>query len=181
MFPSQSFTNSSMVWHRRLSHLNFDTINLLSNKDIVIGLLKLKYIKDQPCSLCERGKAKRNTIKTKTVPSSKEQISLLHKDLCGSMWVESINGKKYILVIVDDYSRYQWSHFLRSKDETPEVLKEFLKMIQQNLQAQVIRESWVLSEECIGAHIELPWGLAYQARFGAWCYSYGIRAIGSDL
>ncbi|GJX37978.1 retrovirus-related pol polyprotein from transposon TNT 1-94 [Tanacetum coccineum] len=52
--------------------------------------------------------------------------------------VASINGKKYILVIVDDYSRYTWTLFLRSKDETPEVLKDFLTMIQRNLQAQVI-------------------------------------------
>nr|GEY85794.1 putative ribonuclease H-like domain-containing protein [Tanacetum cinerariifolium] len=54
------------------------------------------------------------------------------------MWVASINGKKYILVIVDDYSRYTWTLFLRSKDETPDVLKEFLTMIQRNLQSLVI-------------------------------------------
>ncbi|GKA53376.1 retrovirus-related pol polyprotein from transposon TNT 1-94 [Tanacetum coccineum] len=59
------------LWHRRLSHLNFDTINLLSKKDIVIGLPKLKYVKDQLCSSCELGKAKRSTFKTKIVPSSK--------------------------------------------------------------------------------------------------------------
>nr|GEY48762.1 putative ribonuclease H-like domain-containing protein [Tanacetum cinerariifolium] len=52
--------------------------------------------------------------------------------------VASINGKKYILVIVDDYSRYTWNLFLRSKDETPKVLKDFLTMIQRNLQASVI-------------------------------------------
>ncbi|GKB09139.1 putative ribonuclease H-like domain-containing protein [Tanacetum coccineum] len=54
------------------------------------------------------------------------------------MRVASINGKKYILVIVDDYSRNTWTLFLRSKDETPEVLKDSLTMIQRNLQAQVI-------------------------------------------
>nr|GFA35840.1 retrotransposon protein, putative, Ty1-copia subclass [Tanacetum cinerariifolium] len=59
-------------------------------------------------------------------------------DLCGPMRIASINGKKYILVIVDDYSRYTWTLFLRSKDEKPEVLKEFLTMIQRNLQASVI-------------------------------------------
>nr|GEZ37144.1 hypothetical protein [Tanacetum cinerariifolium] len=59
-------------------------------------------------------------------------------DLCGPMRVASINGKKYILVIVDDYSRYTWTLFLRSKDETPELLKYFLTMIQRNLQAPVI-------------------------------------------
>ncbi|GKB24295.1 retrovirus-related pol polyprotein from transposon TNT 1-94 [Tanacetum coccineum] len=126
------------LWHRRLSHLNFDYINLLSKKDVVIGLPKLKYVKDQLCSSCEVSKAKRSSFKSKTVPSSKGRLNLLHMDLCGPMRVASINGKKYILVIVDDYSRYTWTLFLRSKDETPEVLKDFLTMIQRNLQALVI-------------------------------------------
>ncbi|GJV82900.1 retrovirus-related pol polyprotein from transposon TNT 1-94 [Tanacetum coccineum] len=126
------------LWHRRLSHLNFDYINLLSKKDVVIGLPKLKYVKDQLCSSCEVSKAKRSSFKTKAVPSSKGRLNLLHMDLCGPMRVASINGKKYILVIVDDYSRYTWTLFLRSKDETPEVLINFLKMSQRNLQAQVI-------------------------------------------
>ncbi|GKA22762.1 retrovirus-related pol polyprotein from transposon TNT 1-94 [Tanacetum coccineum] len=112
------------LWHRRLSHLNFDYINLLSKKDVVIGLPKLKYVKDQLCSSCEVSKAKRSSFKSKTVPSSKGRLNLLHMDLCGPMRVASINEKKYILVIVDDYSRYTWTLFLHSKDETPEVLKD---------------------------------------------------------
>nr|GEY97196.1 hypothetical protein [Tanacetum cinerariifolium] len=114
------------LWHQRLSHLNFDYINMLSKKDVVIALPKLKYVKDQLCSSCELSKAKRSSFKSKVVPSSKGRLNLLHMDLCG-------NGKKYILVIVDNYSRYTWTLFLRSKDETPEVLKEFFTMIQKNL------------------------------------------------
>nr|GEX62022.1 hypothetical protein [Tanacetum cinerariifolium] len=86
------------LWHRRLSHLNFDCINLLSKKDVVIGLPKLKYVKDQLCSSCEVSKAKRSLFKTKIVPSSKGWLNLLHMDLCGPMRVASINGKKYILL-----------------------------------------------------------------------------------
>nr|GEU88791.1 reverse transcriptase domain-containing protein [Tanacetum cinerariifolium] len=88
------------LWHQRLSHLNFDYINLLSKKDVVIGLPKLKYVKDQLCSSCEVSKAKRSSFKTKTVPSSKERLNLLHMDLCGLMRVASINGKKYILNVL---------------------------------------------------------------------------------
>nr|GEY18320.1 hypothetical protein [Tanacetum cinerariifolium] len=97
------------LWHRRLSHLNFDYINLLSKNDIVIGLPKLKYVKDQLCSSCELSKAKRSSFKSKAVPSSNGRLNLLHMDLCGPMRVASINGKKYILVIVDDYSIYTWT------------------------------------------------------------------------
>nr|GFA02281.1 hypothetical protein [Tanacetum cinerariifolium] len=121
------------LWHRRLSYLNFDYINLLLKKDIMIGLPKLKYVKDQLCLSCKLSKAKRSSFKLKVVPSSKGRLNLLHMDLCGPMRVASINRKKYVLVIVDDYSRYTWTLFLRSKDETPELLKDFLMMIQRNL------------------------------------------------
>nr|GEZ48576.1 hypothetical protein [Tanacetum cinerariifolium] len=114
------------LWHRRLSHFNFDYINLLSKKDIAIGLPKLKYVKDQLCSSCELSKAKRSSFKSKTISSLKGRLNLLHMDLCGPMRVASINGKKYIMVIVDDYSRYIWTLFLRSKDEPPKVGTEFL-------------------------------------------------------
>nr|GEU36860.1 hypothetical protein [Tanacetum cinerariifolium] len=63
------------LWHRRFSHLNFDYINLLSKKDVVIGLPKLKYVKDQLCSSCEVSKAKRSSFKSKVVPSSKRRLS----------------------------------------------------------------------------------------------------------
>ncbi|GJX71956.1 retrovirus-related pol polyprotein from transposon TNT 1-94 [Tanacetum coccineum] len=117
------------LWHRCLSHLNFDSINLLSKNDIVFGIPKLKFVKDHLCSSYELWKAKRNSFHTKTTPSSKRRLQLLHMDFCGPMRVESINGKKYVLVIVDDYSRYTWTHFLRSKDKTLEVLIDFLGFV----------------------------------------------------
>ncbi|GKF49187.1 retrovirus-related pol polyprotein from transposon TNT 1-94, partial [Tanacetum coccineum] len=113
---AKATSSQTWLWHRRLSHLNFDTINLLLKNNIVNGLLKLKFVKDHLCSSCELGKAKRKSFHTKTTPSSKRWLQLLHMDLCGPMRVESINGKKYVLVIVDDYSRYTWTHFLRSRN-----------------------------------------------------------------
>nr|GEZ75700.1 retrovirus-related Pol polyprotein from transposon TNT 1-94 [Tanacetum cinerariifolium] len=134
---AKATSSQAWLWHRRLSHLNFDTINLLSKNDIVVGLPKLKFIKDHLCSSCELGKAKRKSFHTKITRSSKRRLQLLHMDLCGPMRVASINGKRYVLVIVDDYSRYTWTHFLRTKDETPEVLIDFLRLVQIGLQAQV--------------------------------------------
>nr|GFA50925.1 ribonuclease H-like domain-containing protein [Tanacetum cinerariifolium] len=98
-------SSHAWLWHHRLSHLNFDTINLLSKNDIVVGLPKLKFVKDHLCSYCELGKAKRKSFHTKLTPSSKR--------------------------------RYNWTHFLRSNDETPEVLIDFLRLVQRGLQAQV--------------------------------------------
>nr|GFB14081.1 integrase, catalytic region, zinc finger, CCHC-type, peptidase aspartic, catalytic [Tanacetum cinerariifolium] len=94
---AKATSSQAWLWHRRLSHLNFDTINLLSKNDIVVGLSKVKFVKDHLCSSCELGKAKRKSFHTKLTPSSKR----------------------------------------RSKDETPEVLIDFIKLIQRGLQAQV--------------------------------------------
>nr|GEZ62712.1 Gag-Pol polyprotein [Tanacetum cinerariifolium] len=122
-------STQSWLWHQRLSHLNFNTINDLTKNDLVSGLLKFKYHKEHLCPSCEQGKSKRASHPPKPVPNSRQRLHLLHMDLCGPIRIASINGKRYVLVIVDDYSRYTWVHFLRSKDETPEVIKTFLKRI----------------------------------------------------
>nr|GEV44592.1 hypothetical protein [Tanacetum cinerariifolium] len=83
------------------------------------------FIRDLKGNDLLTGKAKRKSFHTKMTPSSKRRLQLLHMDLCGPMRVASINGKRYVLVIVDDYFRYTWTHFLRSKDETPETLHAY--------------------------------------------------------
>ncbi|GKB70637.1 retrovirus-related pol polyprotein from transposon TNT 1-94 [Tanacetum coccineum] len=60
------------LWHHRLSHLNFNTINLLSKYDIVTGLPKLKFVKDHLRSSCELGKEKRKSFKTKTTQAQRD-------------------------------------------------------------------------------------------------------------
>ncbi|GKC68831.1 integrase, catalytic region, zinc finger, CCHC-type containing protein [Tanacetum coccineum] len=55
---AKASSSQAWLWHHRLSHLNFDTINLLSKNNIVTGLPKLKFVKDHLCSSCELGKAK---------------------------------------------------------------------------------------------------------------------------
>ncbi|GJT94859.1 copia protein [Tanacetum coccineum] len=102
---SRATSTKSWLWHRQLSHLNFGTINQLTSHDLVDRLLKFKYHKNHLCSACEQGKSKKASLPPKLVPSTESKLELLHMDLCGRIRVASINDKKYILVIVDDYSR----------------------------------------------------------------------------
>nr|GEW30807.1 retrovirus-related Pol polyprotein from transposon TNT 1-94 [Tanacetum cinerariifolium] len=120
------------LWHRRLSHLNFGVINHLARQGLVRGIPKLKFEKDHLYSACAMGKSKKKSHKPKSEDTNQEKLYLLHMDLCGPMHVKSVNGKKYILVIVDDYSRFTWVKCLRSKDEAPDFIIKFLKMIHQN-------------------------------------------------
>ncbi|GJV19998.1 retrovirus-related pol polyprotein from transposon TNT 1-94 [Tanacetum coccineum] len=104
----------------------------ISRHDLVRGLPKIKFEKDHLCSACAMGKSKKKSHKPKFKDTNQEKLYLLHMDLCGPMRVASVNGKKYILLIVDDYSRFTWVKCLRSKVKAPDFIIKFLKMIQQN-------------------------------------------------
>nr|GEV56841.1 hypothetical protein [Tanacetum cinerariifolium] len=84
----------SWLWHQRLSHFNFNTINDLARNDLFTGLLKFKYHKEQLCASCEQGKSKSASHPLKPVLNSKQRLDLLHMDLCGPMRIASINGKR---------------------------------------------------------------------------------------
>ncbi|GJR76731.1 retrovirus-related pol polyprotein from transposon TNT 1-94 [Tanacetum coccineum] len=136
---SKASKTKSWLWHRCLSHLNFGAINHLARHGHVRGLPKLKFEKDHLCFAYATGKSKKKPHKPKSEDTNQEKLYLLHMDLCGPMRVASVNGRKYILVIVDDYSRFTWVKFLRSKDKAPDFITKFLKMIQLRLKVSVRR------------------------------------------
>nr|GEX23272.1 retrovirus-related Pol polyprotein from transposon TNT 1-94 [Tanacetum cinerariifolium] len=105
---ARASSTKSWLWHQCLSHFNLDTINELSRNDLVSGLPKFKYHKEHLCPSCEQGKSKRASHPPKPVPNSRQRLHLLHMNLCGPMKIASINEKRYVLVIVDDYSHYTW-------------------------------------------------------------------------
>nr|GFB22399.1 integrase, catalytic region, zinc finger, CCHC-type, peptidase aspartic, catalytic [Tanacetum cinerariifolium] len=116
---ARASSTKSWLWHQRLSHVNFDTINDLARNDLVASLPKFKYHKEHLCPSCEQGKSKRVSHPPKPVPNSRQRLQLLYMDLCGPMRIASINGK-------------------RSKDEAPVVIITFLKRITVLLQSPVI-------------------------------------------
>nr|GEX27237.1 integrase, catalytic region, zinc finger, CCHC-type, peptidase aspartic, catalytic [Tanacetum cinerariifolium] len=132
---SKASKTKSWLWHRRLSHLNFCTLNKLAKDCLARGIPRLKFQKDHMCSARALGKSKKSSHQPKAKDTNQEKLYLLHMDLCGPMRVASINGKRYILVIVDDYLRFTWVRFLRSKDEAPEAIIKCIKNIQARLNA----------------------------------------------
>nr|GEX03849.1 retrovirus-related Pol polyprotein from transposon TNT 1-94 [Tanacetum cinerariifolium] len=111
---SKDSKTKSWLWHRRRSHLNFGAINYLSRQGLVRGLPKLKFKKDHLCSACAMGKSKKKSHKPKSEDTNQEKLYLLHMDLCGPMRVARVNRKKYILIIIDDYSQFTWVKCLSS-------------------------------------------------------------------
>ncbi|KAJ9541677.1 hypothetical protein OSB04_028183, partial [Centaurea solstitialis] len=130
-------SHQSLLWHRRLSHLNYRYLDRLVKERLVSGIPMIKFEPDQMCSGCAQGKMKRASHPPKPEQGSKSPLSLIHMDLCGPMKTVSLAGRKYVLVIVDDYSRYTWTRFLKTKDETSNLIINFIKAVQVQLKLPV--------------------------------------------
>ncbi|GKC00629.1 retrovirus-related pol polyprotein from transposon TNT 1-94, partial [Tanacetum coccineum] len=129
-FFAKASENLNWLWHKRLAHLNFKTINKLAKQNLVIGLPLLVFSKDKPCSSCKKGKHHRASFKTKQTSSIKKCLYLLHMDLFRHVTPRSINHEKYTLVIVDEYSRYTLVYFLKKKSQALETIMSFIKRVE---------------------------------------------------
>ncbi|GJW97328.1 retrovirus-related pol polyprotein from transposon TNT 1-94 [Tanacetum coccineum] len=138
---SKATKTKSWLWHHRLSHLNFSVVNHLARHGLVRGLPRLKLEKDHLCSACVMGKSKKQSHKPKSEDTNQEKLYLLHMDLCGPMRVASVNGKKYILVIVDDYSRLNATVRNIHTDNGTEFVNQTLRDYYEQLTAMASKQS----------------------------------------
>ncbi|GJS25313.1 putative ribonuclease H-like domain-containing protein [Tanacetum coccineum] len=98
--------DESMLWHRRLGHINFKNINKLVKDNLVRGLPTKRFENDQTCVACLKGKQHRVSCKSKVLNLITKPLFMLHMDLFGPTFVNSLMHKKYCLVVTDDYSRF---------------------------------------------------------------------------
>ncbi|GKC79644.1 putative ribonuclease H-like domain-containing protein, partial [Tanacetum coccineum] len=129
--------DESMLWHRRLGHINFKNINKLVKDNLVRGLPTKHFENDQTCVAFLKGKQHRASCKSKVLNPITKHLFMLHMDLFGLTLVSSLMHKKYCLVVTNDYSRFTWVFFLETKDETSEILKNFIKEIENLVDKKV--------------------------------------------
>jgi transposase InsO family protein len=134
-----SLNDEKWVWHQRLGHANWRLISKLSKLKLVKGLPNLKYHSDALCGPCQIGKISKTSFKPKNIVSTSRPLELLHIDLFGPVSTASINGKKYGLVIVDDYSRWTWVKFLRVKDDAYDVSSIFCTQVQNEKGLKILK------------------------------------------
>ena len=121
--------DESWLWHKRLAHVNMFQLDKLLKKDLVIGIPKLQFKNDLICDACQKVKQTKSSFKLKNEISTNRPLQLLHMDLVGPARVRSLGGNLYTLVIVDDFSRFCWTIFLSSKDETFDQFVLFAKEV----------------------------------------------------
>ncbi|GJS18627.1 putative ribonuclease H-like domain-containing protein [Tanacetum coccineum] len=134
---AKATSDESMLWHRRLGHINSKNINKLVKDNMVRGLPTKRFENDQTCVACLKEKQHRASYNSKVLNPITKPLFMLHMDLFGLTFVSSLMHNKYCLVVTDDYSRFTWVFFLTNKDETSEILKNFIKEIENLVDRKV--------------------------------------------
>lgn len=112
-------------------------LNKLILGDLVRGFPKLKFTNDKICNVCKKGKKTKSSFKAKKEVKSTRSLQLLHMDLCGQVIIQSREGTKLILVVIDNLFRYTWNMFLKTKYEIAGQLIIFAKVIQSKLNCKI--------------------------------------------
>nr|GEW09603.1 hypothetical protein [Tanacetum cinerariifolium] len=154
---AKSFDDECMIWHRRLGHLNFKTMNKLVRHNLVRGLPTKCFENNHNCTAFLKGKRHKASCKSKLVNSVSKPLHTLHMDLFGPTSVSSISHKWYCLVITDDFSWFTWTFFLKTKDESSGILRKFITEIEnlKNLKVKIIR-SLIEAARTMLADAKLP-------------------------
>nr|GFA70709.1 putative ribonuclease H-like domain-containing protein [Tanacetum cinerariifolium] len=130
--------DESVKWHRRMGHVNYKNMNKLAKGNLVRGLPPKLFKNDHACVACCKGKQHKASYKAiDAVSSIFKPLQFLHIDLFGPTSIRSIDHKYYCLMIINDYSRFCWVFFLEHKDETYHILKDFVNLVENQLNKKV--------------------------------------------
>ncbi|GJU26954.1 ribonuclease H-like domain-containing protein [Tanacetum coccineum] len=162
-------TDESKLWHRRLGHVNFKNINKLFKGYLVRGLPSKVFVNHHTCVACKKGKQHKASCKAKLERIIRKPLELLHMDLFGPDSIESINKKRYCLVVTDDFSRFSWVFFIATKDETSEILCNLIIGLEKQLNhnVKIIRcdngtefKNYVMNKFCAKKGIKREFSIA---------------------
>ncbi|GJS48487.1 putative ribonuclease H-like domain-containing protein [Tanacetum coccineum] len=162
-------TDESKLWHRRLGQVNFKNISQLVKGHLVRGLPLKIFVNDHTCVACKKGKQHKASCKAKLDRIIRMPLELLPMNLFGLVSIESINEKRYCLVVTDDFSRFSWVFFLATKDETSEILCNLIIGLEKqlNYNVKIIRcdngtefKNYVMNELCAKKGIKREFSVA---------------------
>jgi transposase InsO family protein len=125
------------LWYRRLTHVGIRNLHKLQKDGHILELTNIIFENDRPCGACQDEKQVETHHHAKNIMTTTRPLEMPHMDLFGLIVYISIDGNKYGLIIIDDYSRFSWVLFLQDKNETQELLKKFFRRAQNEFDAKV--------------------------------------------
>ena len=108
------------LWHQRMGHASYKHLSIVSKHESVLGMPKLSRVSNVVCGPCQLGKQMKAKHPSTQTSTTSRPLELLHLDLMGPTRIESLGGKRYIMVVVNDFTRYTWVILLRSKSDAPD-------------------------------------------------------------
>jgi transposase InsO family protein len=133
----ESDLHLSQLWHSRLGHVNFQSLNILNPKNLVRGFPAFKVV-PQTCVACQEGKQTREKFPRKSTSRTTAPLALVHTDICGPLPVPSLARSEYFILFTDDFSRKSWIYFLRTKDQALEKFQLFRNMIEKQTTHKIL-------------------------------------------
>ena len=118
------------LWHQRMGHASYKNFSIVSKHESVLGIPKLIRVSNVVYRQCQLGKQTKAKHPGTQTSATSRPLELLHLDLIGPTRTESLGGKRYIMVMVDDYTRYTWVILLRSKSDAPEHMEVLCTRLQ---------------------------------------------------
>lgn len=119
---------------QRMGHINFDNMVKISSTHAIRDLPKIIKPTNTLCKKCQMGKQTRTSFKEYSFTKSME---LIHIDLCGPTRTKGLNGERYFMFVVDDYSRMTWVTFFREKSKALDNFKVFKSMGENEVDSKI--------------------------------------------
>ena len=125
------------LWHQRMGHASYKHLSIVSKHESVLGISKLSRMSNVVCGPCQLGKQTKAKHPGTQTSATSRPLELLHLNLIGPTRIESLGGKRYIMVVVNDFTRYTWVIFLRSKFDAPEHIKALCTRLQNEKRLKI--------------------------------------------
>ena len=132
--------DETLLWHKRYGHSNLETPKLMADIKMVTNM-PIMNTRRSLCSVCEEGKSHRLPFPTQQIRRATKKLELVHTEICGPMHTDLMNGSKYFILFIDDFSRYTWIHFMKMKSEAFQMFIKFKALAKKetNLKIKTLR------------------------------------------
>ncbi|GAU35215.1 hypothetical protein TSUD_204910 [Trifolium subterraneum] len=124
------------IWHARIGHLNFKSLRELGTNHMVNGLPIIK-VPEKVCKVCMIGKQTRKSFKSEIPSRARNQLEVVHSDVCGPFEVATLAGNRYFISFVDEFSRMMWIYLIKAKSESFDVFKKFKKKVEKESEKSI--------------------------------------------
>lgn len=131
--------DDTTFWHKRLGHVSLKSIQKVVSKEAILGLPIIRGNEKVICGDFQARKQIKASHKRVPETTNDHVLELLHLDLMGLMQVESLSGKCYVMVCVNDFSRYTWVRFIKDKSETFSVCKSLCLQLQREKELNIVQ------------------------------------------